>query len=133
MRNITDTVRAISDAEVIINSRLLEDSEKGALLDELLAAILPDGLSSPKEKVIRSAIERSRAGYPAAPKKQGRKTTGTEEPTEVAPERDQEAPEEGQGPTEGLKEQAQDAGGNPSSGNNKGPQGRTNRHKGRRA
>ncbi|CAB4138759.1 hypothetical protein UFOVP344_31 [uncultured Caudovirales phage] len=133
MRNITETVRALCDAEVIINSRLLEDSEKGALLDEVLVAILPDGLSSPKEKVIRIAIERIRAGYPAAAKKENGKTTGTEEPTEVVSERDEEAPEEGQGPTEGVEEQAQDTRSNPSSGNNKGPQGRTNRHKGRRA
>lgn len=132
MRNITDTVRAISDAEVIINSRLLEDSEKGALLDEILTAILPDGLSSPKEKVIRSAIERTRAGYPAAPEK-ARKTTGTEEPTEVVSERNEEAPEAGEGPTERVEEQAQDNRSDTGGGNPKGQNGRANRGKGRRA
>jgi len=132
LRNITETVRALSDAEVIINSRLLEDSEKGALLDEVLGAILPDGLSSAKEKVIRLAIIRHRAGYPAAPEK-ARKTTGTEEPSEVVLGRDEEAPQEGQGPTERVEEQAQDGQSNTGGGTPTRPNGRANRGKGRRA
>ena len=101
MKNTEQTVRALLDAEAILASKLLEDSEKYELLNELLISI-PQGVMALKvHEVTHRAINRERDKLPKPERR--RETQGGQEPAQVAPQGVEETPQEAEGSSEGLQ------------------------------
>lgn len=112
MFNITEAVQLHIAAEHINTSRNLTDEEKIELLTTLSASLVTDMPGYPGHlKIFRASIERmtrdERARIAARAEKQGRKAEGVPNEAPVVTERAEES-EARQGPTEGVKEQAED-------------------------
>lgn len=112
MHNIITTVQLISAAEKVNNSRNLTDAEKIELLTAIRESALPGLPGTPSHvKIVAASIERMMTNERAREaQKQGRKTEGVEESTEVVAGRAEEGAEASEGSTEGVAQQAKDAG-----------------------
>jgi hypothetical protein len=106
MYNITDSIRALRDAETIVASALLTNDQKARLL-RLLGDSIPPSFNRDYLSIITEALEALYGNYPLT---EAGPTVGQQDATPVAtgPGEATETPEAR--PTEGLQEQAQDAG-----------------------
>ena len=102
MKNISEAVRVLEDAEVILASKLLEDSHKVELLDALETMFPPELMSSNFHKVVRDAI---RQGRGRCAEEQGRKAEGPKEQAEVAPQGAKGQTKAPKGKTQGVAQQ----------------------------
>lgn len=99
MKNISEAIRVLQDAEVVLTSKLLEDSERIELLHTLDNMFPPEMMSSQFHKVVQNAIQRG-CRKCTADQEQGRKTEGRKEPTQVAPQGTKEATKATSGKTQ---------------------------------
>lgn len=101
------TVRVLRDAQAIIASKLLEDSEKYELLTEMANALPPEFMALKIHKVTRNAIERARKPFRPdfdAKEAREREAKRREEQTEVVAQGAQEDQAATTGPTSGVEE-----------------------------
>jgi DNA replication initiation complex subunit (GINS family) len=111
--NIDTALSKLTAAETVLSSSILSDEDKSALLAAICDSLLADHHGIPEfAKIICASIKQSDPyvvrrdpGKPAT-QKQGRKAKGGKEPTEVASGPTKEGPEEAEGPTEGVQDEA---------------------------